>query len=496
MMFKGRVKRVVTLLLAVALLLTLWAPVEAARRARASRHSSRKPRVVRTRTHRVSRQSVKRTARVRRTSRRKPSSRSNTTTKQTVRPASHAVAPVSRAASHRSASAAPRAMPLRKAPAGRTVPIPGPEPRDAPAPPPLSTPPTLVEAWAQPEVRSVRFDVAYYYHTGKSARALAEDLTASWAEKGVNLVYFYAYNRVYGARYYTRYADLPVEDYGRQDLLGHLLREAHSRGIRVVAWLQGPQSKQMWEAHPEWRQQTADGTDYRPDADAYPLCVRSPEVQVWWAGLVADLLDRYPELDGVDVAEAQIDLWGDHSCHCARCEVASLAEWRASRADGLTQFLLGTSRLVHSRGKEFHLTSTFTARPDGTLMSPDDVRDATGFDLRAVLASPDRPEVIQAELIWQQWAALYRNQTTFTASWTQDAVSQARRLVSGRARLIAHVELTDFGCGGLTGASITRTIASAVAGRPYGVDIYDAHQLDQVEGVTRYLQTAWLHADS
>jgi len=213
-----------------------------------------------------------------------------------------------------------------------------------------------------------------------------------------------------------------------------------------------------------------------------------------WLGLIADLLARYPELDGVDVAEAQVDSWGDTACHCARCQSDrdDLRAWRARRAQGLTDFLLATSRLVHSRGKEVHLTTVFTAQPDGELMSPSDVRDATGFDLAALLSSPARPDVIQAELIWQQWAALYHDPKTFTPAWTQHAVREAKQLVSGRAHLVAHVELTDFGSGGLNGPGIARTVASAVAGGPHGVDIYDAHQLDQVDGVARYLQTAWL----
>ena len=488
---KGRSAQIVRLLLvSVALAaLLLGAPAEASRRARSSRHSLRKHHVVRVRhSRRVPRaRHAHRARRAHRTPR-------DPFTKQLVRPAPRAVAPVSKTASRRSNSAAPHGSASRKAPAARVSLMPSPEPSQAPATGRLPAAPSLADTWSQPQVRSVRFDAAYYYGVGKSARALAAELTQSWADKGINLVYYYAYNRVYGARYYTRYAGMPLEDYGQQDLLGHMLREAHARGVKVVAWLSGPQSKQMWESHPDWRQKRTDGSDYQPDRDSFPLCVRHPEVQQWWFGLIADLLDRYPELDGVDIAEAQVDLWGDNACHCARCqgETHDRQAWREYRAEGLTEFLLATTRLVRSRGRETHITTTFTARPDGALMSPDDIRDATGFDLRALLASPDRPDVIQAELIWQQWAALYRDQATFTARWTQEAVRRAKQLVAGRAKLIAHVELTDFGCGGLSGPSITRTVASAVAGAPYGVDIYDAHQLDRVEGATQYLQTAWL----
>jgi hypothetical protein len=37
--------------------------------------------------------------------------------------------------------------------------------------------------------RTVRFDAAYYYGRGRTARELAEELTRSWSDRGINLVY-------------------------------------------------------------------------------------------------------------------------------------------------------------------------------------------------------------------------------------------------------------------------------------------------------------------
>ena len=45
----------------------------------------------------------------------------------------------------------------------------------------------------------------------------------------------------------------------------------------------------------------------------------------------------------------------------------------------------------------------------------------------------------------------------------------------------------------LNGPQIGTTVAAAVAGDPYGIDIYDAFMIDQTEGATNYLQTAWLN---
>ncbi len=348
----------------------------------------------------------------------------------------------------------------------------------------------------------MRFDASYYYGRGLGARDLAAELAQSWSSQGINLVYYYAYNRVYGARYRTRYAGNVMEDYGRQDLLRHVLRECHQRNIKVIAWIQGVQHKQIWESHPDWREKNADGSDYKPGGDSYFLCVRKPEVMQWWLGLVDELLKNYPDLDGIDLAEFQLDLWGDHACFCDDCReqyrqahakpAAPGDDWRRFRADGLTRVLLATSRLAHSYGKEVHVTTVLTARRDGKLMTSAQVRDAIGFDIEALLASRDRPEVLQAELIWQQWAATYSDRNTFTPEWTTSAVRQAKQMLRGRAQLIAHVEVTDFGAGGLDGPRLARTIASAAEAAPLGIDIYDAHLLAQTEGASRYLQMAWL----
>ena len=423
--------------------------------------------------------------------------------------------------------AAASAPSLAPAPSLALVPTPEPHARPRPVPPAVSGPPNisqqalptpraraprtdsrlraseaLAAAWAEQNVRSVRFDAGYYYGTGKSMRQLADDLTRSWAEKGVNLIYYYAYNRVYGARYRTSYPGNIMEDFGRQDLLTYMLQSAHSRGLKVIAWFYGPQHKRIWETHPKWREKTADGRDYRPTADSYYLCVRNPEVVKWWLGFIDDILVHYPDLDGVDIAEAQVDTWGDHACHCRECrnqftqsyprQPVGGTSWRQFRADGLSRLLLATNHLAHGYGKEAHLTTVFTAKADGRLMAPGIIRDATGLDLDAILSSTDRPDVIQAELIWQQWAATYQDPVTFTAEWTHQAVDEAKYLTAGRARLIAHLEVTDFGLGPLDGPRLGTTVAAAVQGAPYGIDVYDAHLIDQTEDATRYLQMAWL----
>jgi hypothetical protein len=351
----------------------------------------------------------------------------------------------------------------------------------------------------------VRFDAGYYYGKASSVQALVKKLVDSWGEKGINVVYFYAYNRIYGARYRTKYQHNIMEDFGRLDLLGELIPAAHARGIKVIAWFYGAQHKQAWEAHPGWREKVQEGGDYRPTADSYFLCVRNPEVRSWWKGFLEDLLDHYPALDGIDMAEAQVDLWGDQACYCELCRssfkeqhpgrAAPGPEWRRHRAQALTDFLLATNRLAHSRGAEAHLTTILTANRQGELLSSEVVRDVTGVDLEALLgAGKDRPDVVQAELIWQQWASAYQDKKTFSPAWTERAVQAAHRLIAGRAKLVAHVELTDFGAGSLDAGRLRETVLAALAGRAWGVDIYDTNQLDRTEDAARQLRLAWLPA--
>lgn len=348
---------------------------------------------------------------------------------------------------------------------------------------------------------AVRFDAGYYY-LGLSAPQLAESLAAQWQSQGVTDVYFYAYNYYYGARYYTTYPGNVMEDWGRQDLLGYLLSSCHARGLRVIAWVFAPVHKQVWDNHPEWREKDYYGRDYQPSWLPYRLCVAHPEFRAWWRGFILDLLNRYPTLDGVDLAEPQVAEWGDEACYNS-ADVSAFRqaypnaplpgpEWRVFRAGTMTDFLLETGALCHQAGREFHVTQTLTAWEDGTLISSADLRDAIGFDLEGLLNDTTRrPEVFVAELIWQQWLATYGDARTFTPGWTTWATQQAATRVAGRTRLVAHIELSDFGWGGLDGPLLGQTTQAALAAGPYGVEVYDTALLDVTPGAWSYLSAAW-----
>jgi len=56
--------------------------------------------------------------------------------------------------------------------------------------------------------------------------------------------------------------------------------------------------------------------DYRISQDHYPLCVRHPGYRRWWTGFVGELLERYPDLDGVDIGEPVVSWHEDGGCYC------------------------------------------------------------------------------------------------------------------------------------------------------------------------------------
>lgn len=339
-------------------------------------------------------------------------------------------------------------------------------------------------------VQAVRFDPGYYYNTGLSVDVLAERLVSHWAASGVNTVYFYAYSHAYGSRYRTRYRYNSLEDFGRLDLMSRVVAEAARRGLQVVAWVFPLRHKGAWEAEPQWRSMTASGQPYRVGVDANFLSPHHPEVLRWWLGFLEDLLRAVPGISGVDFAEPVVNWWGveaDYS-EAARTSFARAypgtrpggPEWRQHRADALTRVLLESARLVRRFGKQVHLTSVFTARANGTLLSPEEQRAETGFDLDAVLDGPGRPDYVNVEIIYQQWADAHRAPAVFTPEWTARAARMATEQLRGRSRFIAHVELTEFGTLRPTVPEFVRVLRSLQADGYADVDVYATHLIDHL----------------
>jgi uncharacterized protein YdaL len=330
-------------------------------------------------------------------------------------------------------------------------------------------------------INAVRFDPSYYYNAPVRVNVLAEQLAEAWQRQGVNVVFYKAYDPAYGAKYRTEYQLNEMADYGRQDMLKYILKACSDQGIQVMAWIPAFHHRPAWERNPQWRVKNPDGTDYRLNDQSYPLCAANPEVREWWLGFLRDLLEHYPGLAGVDIAEPVVR-WQGAYCGCTSCaqQKAELG-WEDVSALGLTRSLIASFEVIHSYSKTACVTSVVSAQPDGRLYTPAEQRGYTGFDLEALLDHLHKPEWISLELMWQQWADLAKNPALFNPEWVKRAGKTVLDQVGGRSRLLAHLELTPFGLQRVGTEQLETSIRAAKEAGLFDIDLYDTHQIDRDE---------------
>lgn len=109
-----------------------------------------------------------------------------------------------------------------------------------------------------------------------------------------------------------------------RDFFGEVLRDAHRRGIRVVARFDFSKTrKPVYDAHPDWFFQQKDGNPVVYNG-LYSTCINSPWYRVQAMKILTEALDRYP-VDGVF-----FNMFGNQSrdysgrfvghCHCGYCQ--------------------------------------------------------------------------------------------------------------------------------------------------------------------------------
>ena len=350
-----------------------------------------------------------------------------------------------------------------------------------------SVTPALAE---QSPIRAIRFDPGYYYDHPESndVQALADQLCGQWAQNGVNTIYYMAYSTDGGARYDTNYSLNSMEDFGAQDLLGQILPAAHARDMKVVAWFFDRTHRQAWEQNPTWRVKDAHGNDYKPRPEDFFLSPSSPEAMRWWLGMLEDLMDRYTDLDGMDIAEPLLNWWGNTAgFHPNSVQLFNrlfpdstfqCVEWLNFRAAVLTRHLVRSIELIQSFGLSAHLTVILTADSSGRLISNDYLKFYTGLDLDGVLDSTSAPDYVNAELIWQQWKNEH-GAGLFNPKWTGWATRQATKRMAGRSALVVHVEESTFGNVTPRKGDLAAALKAARDAGATHLDCYDTHLLDQ-----------------
>lgn len=354
------------------------------------------------------------------------------------------------------------------------------------------------------QVQGVRFDPSYYYDLKQPLEEFVDSCVREWRSRGINTIFFKAYDAEYGAVYKTRYPANRKTDYGDKDLLRLFLDAAHGRGVRLIAWMPAFEHKGAWEAHPEWRMKAEDGSDLMPMPDHHFLCVRQPGFKEWWKGFVGDLLERYPDLDGVDFAEPAIVWKTTVTCACPVCKKEIVPAGSkasdgggpfspaavAERARGMTDLLLASTAMVKGAGKIACVTFIATAAPSSDLLPFARQKDLTGLDVDRMLDSPDRPQWVSIEMMWQQWADTYDNPATFRPDWTRKAVEQSLAQVGTRAHVVAHVEITPLGPVEVSPNELAESIIAARKGGAQSIEFYDTHIADSL-GAWPNVEKAW-----
>ena len=211
-------------------------------------------------------------------------------------------------------------------------------------------------------------------------------------------------------------------------------------------------------------------------------------MQSWWLGFIREILDNYPELDGIDIAEPVVTWHEGAGCYCNACRTAYEKENSGDnqqkqamiRSQPLTEILIKTCRLIKESGKSACITTVATAQKDGQLLSPENQMKMTGFDLDAVLDAEYKPDLINVELIWQQKADTHEDTVTFNpGQWTSRATRQILSQIRNRTESVIHVELTPFGDIQVSESSFKESITGTLNAGAEGIDFYDSFQADQ-----------------
>jgi len=127
------------------------------------------------------------------------------------------------------------------------------------------------------------------------------------------------------------------------------------------------------------------------------------------------------------------------ACYCRLCQTGfvnggkeATGSWEAYRAIPLVDMVMETFRMVSARDKHTVLTTVLPTDSDGKVLPFTVLRDRTGLDLNQVLSSPDAPEYISFEFMWQEWAGVFNNNTLFGPEWVRQAfASQSCRDIRG-----------------------------------------------------------------
>ena len=330
---------------------------------------------------------------------------------------------------------------------------------------------------------------------GEEPSEISKKVVSKAITGGINTLFVYAYNPVFGASYQTEYPFTRVEEgFGRLNILRFLSIEAKKIGIKVVACVPVNNFKSLWDVKPAWRAKNINGTDYLPAENMYMLSASHPEFRSWLFGFYKDLITRNPYIDGIEIVEPFIDYkWQKESDYnpVANAKFKRLfplgtlgdENWLKFRADAMTELIILMNTAAHLYNKRSFLVHTWPAAANAKLFSTQDIKDHIGLDIEGILQLKGGLglDFLSAELIWQQWAAEFGTEN-FNPRWTQQAAADFISQVNSNTKALVHVEVTPFRSA--SGKIITPTAEEfsetllAISEFNVGFDVYDFSQIE------------------
>ena len=328
---------------------------------------------------------------------------------------------------------------------------------------------------SSPSFLSMRVDPGFYYDSDLSTQEAVTQIVADAQTLGVTHLFVYAYNPTYGAYYSTTYPSTIVEGgYGQDDFLAQLITAAHAADLLVIAWLPVNNFQQVWQQHPDWREQTLSG-DYLPGENYYLLSPAHSAFIAWYSGFLLDLLSRY-DLDGLDAAEGVLDVHWDLAPGYDSSTLALLpadavpgdSVWQDVRAQTLTDLHDTFCTVAHTQDVLCSVTQTWDAQPDGSLQSSSVIADYSGFDFLGIATNDHAPDLFITELLWQNEG--------HDVSWVADAGEAFCDQLPIDMTCVVHVEATPGDTATPTQEEFFTSLDLA-ADVSDGVDFYDHYQL-------------------
>lgn len=159
----------------------------------------------------------------------------------------------------------------------------------------------------------------------------------------------------------------PVADGYGDDRIATFIQSLDKRGIRVAGWVPSFNDATAAHAHPDWQAQRLDPRTGERTPQGTWLCPRHPEAVAYEAAILAEVAERYPQLDAIYTDFIRFD--SDFSCVCDRC-LGAVAEFAGRDS-------LDATALVDAASKREELWSDWTAcRAQAICSAVDEFRDA------------------------------------------------------------------------------------------------------------------------